>query len=328
MKYIHLGTTNLQVSQFCLGTMMFGGKTQEEESVRIVRKAYDEGINFFDTADTYNNGESEEIVGRAVKGIRHEVVLASKVGSQTGNGPNASGVSRYHIIRGVEASLTRMNIDHIDLLYIHWPTEKMNLEEMTRALDDLVRQGKILYPACSNFPAWLLCRTMWIQDLRGYAPIAVGQYPYNLIERGVEVEILPSAHALKVGIIAYRPLSVGFFTGKYIDEIPADSRAVEDKRIELWVKRYSDGLRNLNRFAEERDRTSGDAAIAWVGCHPAVTAVIVGISTIEQLERNIKAFSWEMTPEERKEAQSFFPTEVWEEAGGTFPGWRRSFDIV
>jgi 1-deoxyxylulose-5-phosphate synthase len=327
MNYIHLGGTNVLVSPFCLGTMMFGGKTPVDESVRIIHRAVDEGINFIDTADVYNEGRSEEITGEALQGIRDKVVLASKVGMRMGAGPNDTGISRYHIVRGVEASLKRLQTDRIDLYYIHWPIEAMNLEEMLRALDDLVRQGKILYTACSNFPAWLLCRSLWLSDVHNLAPMVAGQYPYNLIERGLEVEVLPLARAMKVGIVIYRPLSAGALTGKYLAGMPEDARGQDDDRMATWTERYRKSIQKLVDFAEERGYTAADAAIAWVRSHAAVTAPIVGVSRMEQLEANLKALEWAMTPDERETLSGFFPTQVWEEAGGSFPMWRRAYTI-
>jgi len=328
MRYVRLGGTNLSVSQFCLGTMMFGGKTSEEESVRIVRAAVDAGVNFVDTADVYNNGRSEEITGKALQGIRDRVVLASKAGMRMGEGPNDEGLSRYHLVRAVEASLKRLNTDRIDLYYLHWPHSAMNLEETLRTLDDLVRQGKILYPACSNFPAWLLCRSLWIEDVGHLAPLVAGQYPYNLIERGVEVEVLPLAQAMRLGIVAYRPLSAGVLTGKYGQGVPSDARGVSDDRLHPWATRYADGISKLEALARERGYSTADAALAWVRSHPAMTAPIVGISRMEQLEENLKGFAWEMTAADRQLVGSFFATEVWEEQGGRFPSWRRAFDIL
>ena len=328
MNYTTLGGSNLKVSRFCLGTMMFGGKTTAEESQRIVLNAFDGGINFFDTADAYENGETEKITGKALKGIREKVVLASKVGMKMGDGPNDTGVSRYHIIRGVEASLDRLKTDRIDLLYIHWPFERMNLEEMVAALDSLMRTGKILYPACSNFPAWLACRTMWLQDISGCTQMVAGQYPYNLIERGLEVEVLPFAYAIQMAIVVYRPLCIGLLTGKYNEGIPAGSRGTSDQRIQNWSKKYNEGLGKLSRFAEGRGYACSDAAIAWVCSHPAVTSAIAGISSLDQLEANMRSFEWEMSEEDRREISGFFPTAVWEEEGGGFPGWRRSYEIV
>jgi len=328
MKTVHLGKTNLQVTPFCLGAMMFGGKTGREEAVEIVHQAIDAGINFIDTADVYNGGRSEKIVGRALKGLRDKVVLASKAGMTVGEGANDTGLSRYHIIRAAEASLKRLRTDRIDLYYVHWPVERLNVEEMARALEDLVAQGKILYPACSNFPAWLFCRTLWVQDVLGCAPLVAGQYPYNLIERGLEVEILPMAQALGLGIVTYRPLSAGTLTGKYLQGVPEGSRGEGDERIGRWMEAYRESIEKLQAFAHERGYTAADAAIAWVASHPAVTAPLVGLSRLEQLAANLRAFEWEMTAEERDTIGGFFPTEVWEEAGGMFPAWRRSYEIM
>jgi len=328
VKYVQLGATNAVVSEFCLGTMMFGGKTPQDDAIRIVHRAIDAGVNFVDTANVYNAGASEEIVGKALEGRRDRAVLATKVGMKMGDGPNESGVSRLHIMRSVEDSLRRLRTDRIDLLYLHWPTESMHLEETLRVFEDLVRSGKVLYPGCSNFPAWLLCRALWLQDSHDYAPIIAGQYPYNLIERGLDVEVLPAASALKVGIVTYRPLSAGTLTGKYLAGVPENARGQTDNRLQPWSKCYEEGVRKLCEVAKARGYTAADAAIAWVRSHPAVTAPIVGISRMEQLESNLRGFEWEMSPAEREQISGFFPTEVWEEGGGRFPWWRRTFDIA
>src|SRR5215212_4737800 len=170
MNYVPLGSANVRVSRFCLGTMMFGGKTDAAESVRITRRALDAGINFVDTADVYCETRCESILGEVTgdSSVRDQIVLATKAGMVVGNGPNDQGVSRFHYVRAVERSLKRLRTDRIDVYYIHWPMERMNLDETLRTLDDLVRQGKILYAACSNFPAWLATRAMWINDARNF----------------------------------------------------------------------------------------------------------------------------------------------------------------
>jgi aryl-alcohol dehydrogenase-like predicted oxidoreductase len=328
MKTVHLGKTNLQVTPFCLGAMMFGGKTDRQAGVEIVHQAIDAGVNFIDTADVYNGGRSEEIVGEALQGLRDRVVLASKAGMTVGEGANDTGLSRYHIVRAAEASLKRLQTDRIDLYYVHWPVARLNVEEMARALEDLVAQGKILYPACSNFPAWLCSRALWVQDVLGCAPLVAGQYPYNLIERGIEVEILPMAAALGLGIVTYRALSAGALTAKYLDGVPEGSRGQGDERIGRWTETYRTSIEKLRDYAQARGYSAADAAIAWVASHPAVTAPLVGLSRLEQLDANLHAFEWEMTPDERDEVAGFFPTEVWEEAGGSFPAWRRSYEIM
>lgn len=328
MKYVHLGASNLEVSEMCLGTMMFGGKTSKEESIRIIHRAIDAGVNFVDTADVYTEGRSEEITGEGIRDRRERVVLASKVGMKVGDWPTDRAISRYHIIRGVEASLKRLGTDRIDLLYIHWPFERMNLEEMARALEDLIRSGKVLYPACSNFPAWLMTRTMWLEELRGFAPLVAGQYPYNLIERGIEVEVLPAAKALGVGVTVYRPLAIGVLAGKYLEGVPDDARGGTDERAPRWSRRYARGVKRLAEYAERRGHTVAEAAIRWVCSHPAVTSAIVGISRMEQLEANLAAFEWEMSPADFARIGRYFRTEVWEEAGGSFADWRRSLNIL
>jgi aryl-alcohol dehydrogenase-like predicted oxidoreductase len=167
-----------------------------------------------------------------------------------------------------------------------------------------------------------------VQDVLGCAPLVAGQYPYNLIERGLEVEILPMAKALGLGIVTYRPLSAGTLTAKYLDGVPEGSRGEGDERIGRWMDAYRTGIETLQAFAQERGYSAADAAIAWVAAHPAVTAPLVGLSRLEQLTANLRAFEWEMTAAERAEISGFFPTEVWEEAGGKFPEWRRSYEIM
>jgi aryl-alcohol dehydrogenase-like predicted oxidoreductase len=330
VNYLTLGSANVRVSRFCLGTMMFGGKTSADEGIRITRRAIDAGINFVDTADVYTEGRCETIVGDALAegSLRDQVVLATKAGMKVGPGVNDVGASRFHFVRAVEASLKRLRTDRIDVYYIHWPVDAFNVEETLRTLDDLVRQGKILYAACSNFPAWLVCRSQWISEVNRYVPLVCGQYPYNLIERGMEVEMLPMAAALKFGITIYRPLAIGVLTGKYIDAKPDQSRGESDERIGRWTSKYGDGLRKLAAFAKEKGVTSADIANAWAASHPAVTSLIVGISSLSQLEANLKAADLVLTAEERAKVGAFFPTEVFEEAGGKFAEWRRSFQIA
>lgn len=330
MQYVTLGSANVRVSRFCLGTMMFGGKTDAGESIRITRAALDAGVNFVDTADIYAETKCETILGDVMSdsSVRDQIVLASKGGMVIGKGPNDSGVSRFHYVRAVEASLKRLKTDRIDLYYIHWPMQDMNLDETLRTLDDLVRQGKILYAACSNFPAWLAMRSQWIAEIKRYVPLVCGQYPYNLIERGLEIEVLPMAKAFNFGITTYRPLAIGVLTGKYLETKPGDARGQKDERADRWTSKYADSIRKLVAFAKERNVTAADVATAWVAAHPAVTSVIVGISSLAQLQSNLKAAELVLTDDDRKLVSSFFPTEVFEEAGGKFPSWRRSFDII
>ncbi len=328
MDYVNLGSTGCKVSRFCLGTMMFGGKTDRDESIRIARAAIDAGVNFVDTADVYCGTACESIVGDALEGVRDKVVLASKVGMKVGDLPNDIGISRYHYVRAVEASLKRLKTDRIDVYYIHWPAQRMNLDEALRALDDMVKAGKVVYPACSNFPAWLVMKSQWACDVNRYAPLVCGQYPYNLIERGLEIEILPMAQNLNFGITIYRPIAIGVLTGRYLDGVSTGTRSENDERIARWMGKYGDAVRKLSAYANERGKTTTAAANAWALAHPAVTSLIVGVSRLSQLHDNLNGFDWKLTLEERAEMSGFFDTEIKEEAGGAFPAWRRRADIL
>ncbi|MFP4381645.1 MAG: aldo/keto reductase [Candidatus Sumerlaeia bacterium] len=339
MRYVRLGKTNLMVSPFCLGTMMFGGKTAPQkkfwgkadkpEAVKMIHTAIDGGVNFIDTADIYTGGQSEEIVGEALRdGKRDGIVLATKAGMKTADDINGEGISRFHIMRALENSLKRMGTDYVDLFYIHWPTKGMNLEEMMRTLDDLERQGKIRYAACSNFPAWLACKCQWIADSHDQIGFVAGQYPYNIIERGIETEILPFAKAEGMGVCIYRPLAIGTLTGKYLGETRDEARGKDDQRVQGWQEKYEEGVQKLVEFAKDKGVNAADIANAWVVSHPAVTAAIVGVSRMEQLEANLKGFEIELTPEERETITGFFPTAQWEESGGTVHDWQRSYEIL
>ena len=337
MDYLSLGRTNLLVSRFCLGTMMFGGKTNAEEAGRITRAAMEAGVNFIDTADVYSNGACETILGPVLAGVRDKVVLASKAGMKVGEGVNDQGISRFHVVRAVEASLKRLKTDRIDLFYIHWPMAAMNYEETLRAIDDLIKAGKILYAASSNFPAWTVCRANWVADTKNLSPLVCGQYPYNLIERGLEIEILPMAQASGFGIAIYRPVAIGVLTGKYLrpqaevgkdDYVgTAEGRGEQDERIPRWTRTYAEGIRKLAAYARAREKTLLQLASAWVASHPAVTSVIVGISKLAQLEENLQGVAWRLTAAEREEVSALIGTEIKEEAGGKFPEWRRRGDL-
>src|SRR3954462_10992633 len=210
-----LGKTGVHVSKIALGTMSFGGDSDEATAAQVWRAARDAGVNFMDTADVYNDGRSEEIGGRLMRGERDEIVLATKAYFPTGKGPNARGTSRYHLVRAVDASLRRLATDRIDVYYLHRFDDATALDESLRALDDLVRAGKILYPACSNFAAWQVAHALGMQAAAGWAPLVAVQPMYNLAKRQVEVEILPMAHALGVAVIPYSPTGGCLFTGKY-----------------------------------------------------------------------------------------------------------------
>ena len=323
MNYLTFGKTGVKVSEMCLGTMMFGERVNEDESIKIMHRAYDEGVNFFDTAAMYGGelGNTEEIVGKAIKNFRDKIFLASKV---------HKGIDAKSIIESIDESLKRLDTDYLDLYYIHWPRKGMKIDEVMEALDKVVKAGKTRFVGCSNYPAWVLEASNCYSRLNGLAEMVVHQVPYNLLERGVEVEVLPMAKVENIAVVVYRPIAMGLLAGKYIpgEPIPEDSRAKTDDRIARWLSDYGDGILKLRDFANERGVSILDVAIAWIRSSPAVTCPIIGVSSISQLEKGIKAFEFSLTPEERQQVSSFFDTEVKEISGGNYGPLRRDLDLV
>ena len=215
MEYRQLGRSGLKVSEVCLGTMTFGHGTDKGEAKRMVDQAIDAGINFFDTANSYADAQSEVFLGKALKGKRKDVVVATKFYNPMGPGPNDSGMSRYHIMNTIEDSLKRLDTDHVDLFYIHHVDQQTPLEEMLRALDDLVRQGKVRYIACSNFEAWRLMEALWTSDSNGLERFVAYQPQYSLLVRDIEIDLVPACKFKDVGLVTWSPLGGGFLSGKY-----------------------------------------------------------------------------------------------------------------
>jgi aryl-alcohol dehydrogenase-like predicted oxidoreductase len=326
MKYRVLGRTGVRVSQLCAGTLSFGREADEETSAAMFHRCREVGINFFDTADAYAGGRSEEILGRLIADCRDEIVLSSKVGFPAGEDVNARGLSRRHIVRSVEASLRRLGTDHLDLYFLHTFDPHTPIEESLRALDDLVHQGKILYPAVSNWTAWQIATALGISAREGLARIACIQPMYNLVKRQAEVEILPLAQAEQLGVISYSPLGGGLLAGKYgRARRPEQGRLVEDA---MYMKRYGDPTyyevaERFTQHAQARGVHPVSMAVAWVIDHPAVTAPIIGARDVEQLEASLAALDVVMTPEWRAEisALSIEPppaTDRSEEQSGVF----------
>ncbi|NOZ28809.1 MAG: aldo/keto reductase [Chloroflexi bacterium] len=304
MEYRTLGRTGVQVSCLCMGTMSFGAEADEETSAAMFHRCRELGINFFDTANVYAGGRSEEILGRLIRDCREEIVLASKVYFPVGEDVNARGLSRRHIMLAVEASLKRLGTDWIDVYYVHHDDPGTPMEETLRALDDLVRQGKILYPAVSNWAAWQIAKALGISEREGLAKFVCIQPMYNLVKRQAEVEILPLAQSEQLGVVPYSPLGGGLLTGKYgTKQRPKQGRLVENP---MYQKRYGDPIyyEIAERFvahARERGVHPVSLAVAWVMSHPAVTAPIIGARNLEQLEPSLKALEVPMTPEWRAE---------------------------
>jgi aryl-alcohol dehydrogenase-like predicted oxidoreductase len=292
MHHRVLGRTGVRVSELCLGTMMFGGPTDEAESIRIIHRALDEGINFLDTADMYTTGKSEEVVGKAIVGRRDDVVLATKGCNPMGPGVNQHGLSRRWLMQALEASLKRLKTDYIDVYYAHKPDPAVPWEETLRALDDMVRQGKVRYTACSNFRAWKIAEALSLSDKHGWERFACVQPLYNIVNRDVEVELLPMCKAHQLGVVTYSPLARGILTGKYRagEPFPEGSRAARnDKRMKEAELRDAsfEVAQQLSAHCERRGAPMSGFALAWVLANPIITSVILGPRTMEQFEDNL-----------------------------------------
>ncbi len=297
MRYNRLGRTGLRVSAIGLGTMMFGEKTDEHESTRIIHRALDAGVNLIDVADVYAGGESERILGRALQGRRHEAVLATKLGRGTALG---DGLSRRYVFQAVEASLQRLQTDYIDLYQIHRWDPQTPIEETLSALNDLVRQGKVRYIGCSNLAAWQLCKALWLSDKQGWARFDSVQPRYNLVFREPEAELFPLCLSEGVGVLAYSPLAGGVLTGKYLDGVPAGSRAWQNPN---WQQNRLnpaavDAARRITAAAERLGQPAGQVAINWVLAHPAVSSALVGPRTEAQWEEALAAGEWTLSSAE------------------------------
>ncbi len=305
MEFRHLGKSGLEVSALGLGTNNFGGRTEAGPSARVLREAIDLGVNFVDTSNAYFRGRSEEIIGETLKGLRDKVVLATKVSYPTGQGPNQGGASRGHILKQIEASLSRLRTDYIDLYQIHRPDPLTPIEETLRTLDDLVRQGKVRYIGCSNFSAWQTCEAIWTSKTLNLERFVTVQAEYSLLSREIELEIVPFCRAYQVGIIPFYPLASGLLTGKYRlgESVPEGSRFMKEVRFKnrFMTEGNLALVARLERFANERGHTVGELAIAWLLGNPSVCSVIAGATRPEQVAANIKGADWRLTPQEMEE---------------------------
>jgi len=291
--------------------MAFGGDADEAESARMYAAARDAGVNFVDTANVYNAGSSEEVVGRLIRGERDRIVLTSKVFGRMGDDLNAGGLSRRHVVREVEASLRRLGTDRLDVYFVHQFDRATPMEETLRALDDLVRRGLILYPAVSNWAAWQIAKALGVSAREGLARFEVIQPMYNLVKRQVEVEILPLAASEGLGVIPYSPLAAGLLLGRY----PRGERVEKGRLVEnaRYAKRYAHELdagvaERFVAFAAAHDVHPATLAVAWVRSHPAVTAPILGARSLEQLAPSLAAATFAMTPEMRAEITALTPS--------------------
>ena len=296
MQYRRMGRTGLKVSEFCLGTMTFGHGTDNAGAQRIVSAAIDAGVNFFDTANSYSGGQSEIMLGKALRGRREPAVIATKFFNPMGDGPNDSGMSRKHVLHAVDESLSRLQTDYIDLYYIHHVDTQTPIEEVLRAGDDLVRHGKVRYLACSNYPAWRLADALWTSEANHLARIECYQPQYSLVVRDIEPELVPLCQHKGVGIVCWGPLAGGFLSGKYK---PGDRRLDGTRSAEGWVfpARYfasnaDESLSRLMEVAQELNRTPAQVALRWVLEQPGITSVISGARTVQHLNDNLQCVGW------------------------------------
>ncbi|WP_216827456.1 aldo/keto reductase [Alkalihalobacterium elongatum] len=304
MEYRTVGKTGIKVSKLCFGTMSFGGNADREMSKAMFKRTREAGINFYDCANMYSNGVAEEILGECIADCRDEIVLTSKVYFPTGDDVNSRGLSRRHIMLEVENTLRRLKTDRLDFYFVHKFDDDTPMEETLRALDDLQAQGKILYPAVSNWAAWQIAKALGISAKERLARFELIQPMYNLVKRQSEVEILPLAQSEQLGVITYSPLGGGLLTGKYgVNSKPQEGRLVEQ---EMYTKRYSDQMNfevaeRFTAYANKHGVHPATLAVSWVMAHPAVTAPIIGARNVEQLEYSLAALDVNMTNEWRDE---------------------------
>ncbi len=334
MRYKLLGRTGLKVSEICMGTMTFGGRSQlwtsiggldEKTSTEMVAKALDAGINFFDTADGYGDGDSEIFLGRALGAKRSGVIITTKVGFPTGPGPNDKGLSRNHILASAEASLRRLGTDYIDLYMVHRRDPQTPVEEIMHALDDLVRWGKVRYMAVSNFPAWDIVKANAVAQHHGWTRFECLQAYYNLAARDIEREIIPCLQDQKIGLMIWSPLASGVLSGKYSrsGQPPKGARRESFDLGPVDYERVYRIVEVAREIATRQNGTVAQVAIAWLLAQSAVTSVIIGAKRVDQLVDNLSAINIKLTEEDLKrldEASQLTPE---------YPGWfLKQFDNI
>jgi len=301
MEYRNLGRAGIKVSEICLGTMTFGNGADQDEATRMVDAALEAGVNFFDTANAYVWGKSEAMLVVALKGKRRQAVIASKVFNPMGPGVNDSGGSRLHIKQEIEASLKRLQTDYIDIYYVHHVDHQTPIEETLRAFDDLVREGKVLYTACSNFESWRLVDALWISETKGWDRFVAYQPQYSLVVRDIDEEIVPACRVKGLGIVAWSPLASGYLAGKYA---PGSLKVQGTRSAEGWgfqgrffAPNHAEILQTLLDVSKELGKPPAEVALRWVMDQPFMTSAIVGARKPEQLAETLRAGGWRLPVE-------------------------------
>jgi aryl-alcohol dehydrogenase-like predicted oxidoreductase len=314
MEYRKLGNSGLEVSLLGLGTNNFGARSDEQESARVIDQAVDIGVTFIDTANVYTQGKSEEYIGKALKGKRHNVILTTKFALPFGKGPNTKGGSRKHVMDSIESSLRRLQTDYLDLYQMHMVDRETPIEETLRALDDLVRQGKVRYIGCSNFQAWHVCEAIWTSRALSLNSFVSVQPYYNVLKRDAERELVPLCKAYRISVIPYFPLESGLLTGKYKQGAPVPKGSRMEKAPAMAQRFLNDAnfqkVAALEKVAQERDHGIADLALSWLAANPAVSTVIAGATKPEQVVANAKSIEWKMTAEDLKAIDLVCPPPV------------------
>ena len=316
MEYRKLPGTSVQVSRVCLGTMMFGGQTSEADSLDIMDYAFDHGVNFFDTANVYVQGESERIVGKALKGRRERIILATKVHGQMGTDPNDAGLSRRNILASVEKSLKRLDTDYIDIYYMHAPDYDTAIEESLDAMTSLVRSGKVRYVGVSNFAAWQMADILAACDRRGFVSPIITQNVYNPLTRGLEAELAPFLKAHPMAMAIYNPIAGGLLAGKHRPGTPeANTRFAMNSAYfdRYWSDENFDAVEKLTQIAHAGGMTILQLALKWCAAQDRVTSIISGVSKRSHIEQNIAALEGDpLSPDILRECDA-----VWKALAGT-----------
>jgi aryl-alcohol dehydrogenase-like predicted oxidoreductase len=329
MEYRNLGNTGVKVSPLCIGAMNFGGVTNEADSIAILHAALDAGVNFIDTANVYNAGQSEVVVGKALVGKRQQVILATKVHGKMGEGPNDQGNSRLHILRACEDSLRRLSTDYIDLYQIHRPNWDIPQEETLSALTDLVRMGKVRYVGCSTHPAWLVMEALALSEKYHLARYVSEQPPYNLLDRRIENELAPLALRHHLALIPWAPLAQGLLAGRYATDqaLPPDSRAARQPNS-IYAERVTPrGIEAGTRFTElarQTGKTPGQLGLLWCKDQPGITAPIYGPRTLEQLQELLPVLEMKLSEEERAICDQINPPGGWLVNFHNTSGWLKT----
>lgn len=323
MDYRTLPNTDLKVSRASFGAMTFGAQTDEATAGRMIDICFDAGVNFFDTANVYNKGKSETILGRLLKGRRDKVVLATKVRGKMGDGPDESGLSRAAILKAIDGSLQRLQTDYVDVYYLHQPDYKVPIEETLAVMDDLVRAGKVRCPAVSNYAAWQVAEIHCISQKNGYRPPFISQPMYNLLARAIEEQYLPFCKRYGVAVVPYNPLAGGLLTGKQVrGRDPLAGTRFDGNKMYLdryWHEDDFAAVEELKAIARDADKTLVELALQWLLSRDQVDSIILGASRIEQLEENLRACEGLPLPNDILERCDA----VWQRLRGVVPKYNR-----